>query len=323
MDLVQPTMTTWLEIQTKDHELTARVLAAAEKAFVEPSPPTSGFVADLREYLVDFVHGWHHEKEERALFPRVVLRATGADAALVAALRSEHAQARELVSRFDAAARAYVGGARERLGELVEAFRAYAAFDEAHRRKETEGLYPLANRLFSPDDAEEVLEEIVALERNLGWGTRERCWNLATEIVSRVELKDLSWGLKPEVLAAILNTLPVQLTFVDEDDRVRYFSHERGPQIVDRSSRGVIGKEVHGCHPQKSFSLIEQILGDFKAGRREVVEFWFDMGPRKIHVRYWPVRDDVGKYLGCLETVQDVTGIQKLTGQNRQLDPVG
>lgn len=321
MELVKPTVTTWFDIQTKDHELTARVLAAAEKAFAEPSPPTPRFVADLLMFLVDYVHGCHHQREERALFPRLALRAASADADLVAAMRTEHAQARELLSRVDAAAKAYADGARDRLGELVEAFRAYASFGEQHRRKEGDLVFPLANRLFSPEDAEEVLEEIVAIELELGWGTRERYWNLAEEIVSRVELKDLSWGLKPEVLAAILDTLPVQLTFVDQEDRVRYFSHERGEQIVDRS-RPIIGKEVQLCHPQKSYDVVEQILSDFKAGRREGVEFWFDMGPRKIHVRYRPVRDDGGKYLGCLETVQDITAIQKLTGQNRQLDPV-
>jgi DUF438 domain-containing protein len=66
--------------------------------------------------------------------------------------------------------------------------------------------------------------------------------------------------------------------------------------------------------------MVEQILADFRAGTREVAEFWIDMGPRKIHIRYWPVRDDAGKYLGCLETVQDVTGIQALKGQKRLLD---
>ena len=66
--------------------------------------------------------------------------------------------------------------------------------------------------------------------------------------------------------------------------------------------------------------MVEQILAEFRAGTRKVAEFWIDMGPRKIHIRYWPVRDDAGKYLGCLETVQDVTAIQKLTGQRRLLD---
>jgi PAS domain S-box-containing protein len=179
----------------------------------------------------------------------------------------------------------------------------------------------VASRVCSPDDADEVLEEIVEIEREFGWGARDRYWNLAEEIVSRVERKHLSSGLAPEVLAAILDTLPVQLTFVDRDDRVRYFSHERREKIFDRS-REVIGNEVQSCHPQESFAVVEEVLRDLEAGRRETVELWFDMGPRKILVQYRAVRDEAGSYLGCLETAQDVSAIQRLTGQKRSLDPI-
>jgi DUF438 domain-containing protein len=233
----------------------------------------------------------------------------------------EHRQARELVDRIDAAAKAYVGGDRAALPGLKEAFAAYAALNKPHYWKENDILYPLANRVLSAEDAAELLDEIEEIEQELGPGTRARYWRLAEEIVSLVELKDLSWGLKPEVLAAILNTLPIELSFVDHEDRVRYFSHERGEKIFARS-RGAIGTEVQNCHPQKSLHMVEQILSDFRAGRRQVAEFWFDMGPRKIHIRYWAVRDDAGAYLGCLETVQDVTAIQKLVGQKRLLDAV-
>jgi hypothetical protein len=66
--------------------------------------------------------------------------------------------------------------------------------------------------------------------------------------------------------------------------------------------------------------MVNQILADFRAGTREVAEFWIDLGGRKVHIRYWPVRSSEGRYLGTLETVQDVTGIQKLAGQHRLLD---
>ena len=116
------------------------------------------------------------------------------------------------------------------------------------------------------------------------------------------------------MLAAILNTLPVELSFVDEDDTVRYFSHEHGEKIFPRT-RGVIGMKVQNCHPQKSVHVVNRILADFKAGTREVAEFWIEMGGRFLHIRYWPVRDPAGDYLGCLEIVQDVTGIRALTGR--------
>jgi DUF438 domain-containing protein len=139
--------------------------------------------------------------------------------------------------------------------------------------------------------------------------------------VSGVELQDLSHGVDRDVLAAILNTLPVELSFVDHEDRVRYFSHENGEKIFPRT-RGAIGADVRNCHPQKSVHLVEKIIAEFKAGARQVAEFWIDMGPRKVHIRYWPVRDPAGRYLGCLETVQDVAAIQRLAGQRRLLDEV-
>jgi DUF438 domain-containing protein len=320
MSIREQSSLSWTEILMKDHEMTERVFAATEKAFAEPADPTPGFVANLREYLVAYVDRCHNQKEERALFPLLARRGIPSEGGPVAVMLAEHAQARELVDRIDAAARGYVDGDRGRLGELKAAFAAYAALNKPHYWKENDILYPLANRVLSPEDGAELVDEIEEIEQELGPSTRERYWKLAEEIVSLVELKDLSWGLAPEVLAAILNTLPIELSFVDHEDRVRYFSHERGEKIFSRS-RGAIGTEVHNCHPQKSVHMVEQILSDFKAGRRTVAEFWFDMGPRKIHIRYWAVRDDAGKYLGCLETVQDVTAIQKLTGQKRLLDP--
>jgi hypothetical protein len=309
----------WTEILMKDHEMTERVFAAVEKAFAEPTDPTPGLVANLREYLVTYVDRCHNQKEERALFPRLAQRGVPSEGGPVAVMLAEHGQARELVDRIDAAAKGYVGGDRGRLGELKAAFGAYATLNKQHYWKENDILYPLANRVFSPEDAAEVLDEIDEIEQELGPGARERYWKLADEIVSLVELKDLSWALQPDVLAGILNALPIELSFVDHEDRVRYFSHERGEKIFPRT-RGAIGTEVQNCHPQKSVHMVEQILAEFRAGSRKVAEFWIDMGPRKIHIRYWPVRDEAGKYLGCLETVQDVTAIQKLTGQQRLLD---
>jgi len=318
MHFEKPSLT-WTEILMKDHEMTERVFAAAEKAFAEAADPTPGLVANLREYLVTYVDRCHNQKEERALFPRLAARGVPTDGGPVAVMLAEHGRARELVDRIDAAAKGYVEGDRARLADLKEAFGEYAALNKQHYWKENDILYPLANRILGPEDAAEILDEIGEIEQELGPGARERYWRLAEEIVSLVELKDLSWGLKPQVLAAILNTLPVELSFVDHEDRVRYFSHERGEKIFARS-RGAIGTEVQNCHPQKSLHMVEQILADFRAGTRQVAEFWIDMGPRKIHIRYWPVRDEAGTYLGCLETVQDVTEIQKLKGSKRLLD---
>jgi DUF438 domain-containing protein len=310
---------TWRELLMTDHETTERVFAAAEKAFAAPGGPSPGFVANLREYLVGYVDRCHNQKEERTVFPLLQRAGMPAQGGPLAVMLAEHAQAKQLVERIDAAGAAVAGGDRGRLDELQAAFGQYAALCKEHFWKENDILYPMALRLLDPVTQVGIVAAIEAVEAELGAGTRARYDRIAEELVRSVELADLSHALDRDVLAAILNTLPVELSFVDEEDRVQYFSHERGEKIFPRS-RGAIGTNVRGCHPQKSVHLVEKILADFKAGRREVAEFWIDMGPRKVHIRYWPVRDAAGRYLGCLETVQDVAPIQKLSGQRRLLE---
>jgi PAS domain S-box-containing protein len=124
--------------------------------------------------------------------------------------------------------------------------------------------------------------------------------------------------LSHEVIGALLDALPVDITFVDEDDRVQYFNKE-GKQIFARS-RKIIGIKVQKCHPQKSIHVVNQILDDFRNNKRDSANFWIDLKGRKIYIRYFAVRDKEGKYLGCLEVTQDITDIQKITGEKRLLD---
>ncbi|HSN93273.1 MAG TPA: PAS domain-containing protein [Anaeromyxobacteraceae bacterium] len=308
----------WRELLMADHEITERVFAAVEKAFASGGP-SPGMAANLREYVVGYVDRCHNQKEERALFPMLERLGIPRDGGPLAVMLSEHEQAKVLVARIDGAAAAVAGGDRAGLPALREAFDAYAALCKSHFWKENDILYPMGARLMDEDQAAEVTRGILAVEASLGPDTRARAWRLAEEIVGAADLPDLSHGLDRDALAAILNTLPVELSFVDHEDTVRYFSHEHAEKIFPRT-RGAIGTRVQNCHPQKSLHMVNAILADFKAGRREVAEFWIDMGPRKVHIRYWPVRDRAGRYLGCLETVQDVTAIQKLSGQKRLLD---
>ncbi len=121
-----------------------------------------------------------------------------------------------------------------------------------------------------------------------------------------------------EELTGILNSLPVDISFVDTEGRVRYFNET--PERIFTRTRAVIGRTVQGCHPDKSLHAVNRILEDFKAGRRDRAEFWIPLGGKMVHIRYFPVRSKEGKYLGCLEVTQDIAAIQKLTGQKRLLD---
>ena len=123
--------------------------------------------------------------------------------------------------------------------------------------------------------------------------------------------------LTREELEAILYALPVELSFVDADDNVRFFSQNR-ERIFPRTP-SVLGLNVRGCHPQKSLHIVERILADFKAGKDEPASFWIDFKGRKILIQYFPVRSRDGRYLGCLEGVQDITDARALEGEKRLL----
>ncbi len=121
-----------------------------------------------------------------------------------------------------------------------------------------------------------------------------------------------------ETIEAIFDTLPVDLTFVDDTDTVRYYS--KGDERIFKRTPAVIGRKVKDCHPQESLHKVEQVVSELKAGTRNVAEFWIDLKGRKVYIRYFAVRDKTGRYIGTLEVTQDITDLQKITGEKRLLD---
>ena len=125
-------------------------------------------------------------------------------------------------------------------------------------------------------------------------------------------------SLSKEEVEAILDSLPVDISFVDKEDRVKYFNKAE-ERIFDRT-KAVIGRKVQLCHPQKSVHVVNNILEAFKTGKKDVAVFWIQIGDRLIHIKYFAVRDRNGKYLGTMEVTQDITGIKKIEGEKRLLD---
>jgi PAS domain S-box-containing protein len=125
-------------------------------------------------------------------------------------------------------------------------------------------------------------------------------------------------NLSKEQLAGILEALPVEVSFVDENYLVRFWNkHET--RIFKRPI-SVVGKSVQNCHPKHSVDKVNQILSDFKSGKRDSAEFWIDLRGRKVYIRYFAVRDKTGRYLGTLEVTQDITEIKKIEGEKRLLE---
>jgi len=121
-----------------------------------------------------------------------------------------------------------------------------------------------------------------------------------------------------DTLKAIFDTLPVDLTFVDNADTVRYYS--RGDDRIFKRSPSVIGRKVQDCHPKSSLHKVEQVVTELKSGQKDVVEFWINLQGRVIYIRYFAIRNEQDKYLGILEVSQDITDLQKIEGEKRLLD---
>ncbi|MCD6571902.1 MAG: PAS domain-containing protein [Thermoplasmata archaeon] len=129
-------------------------------------------------------------------------------------------------------------------------------------------------------------------------------------------------SLPKEILDSLLETMPLEFSVLDANDKVLVWNkHET--RIFKRPV-GVVGRDVRNCHPKKSLDKVEKILNEMKEGKRDKARFWIDLEKnnekRKILIEYYALRDENGKYLGCLEATQDITEIQTLKGEKRLLD---
>ena len=192
-------------------------------------------------------------------------------------------------------------------------------------------LFPNAMELLSEEDWNEFYEG----DEEIGWMLPEKPAPYPKKEVEYIHpsqdftKRELSFStentfhydegyMTPEQVNLLLKFLPVDITYVDENDKVIFYN--RGEDRVFPRSKGIIGREVKFCHPPKSVHLVLRIVEEFRAGTKDVAEFWINFKGRMIHIRYFAVRDKNKQYRGVIEMSQDVTDIQKLKGQKRLLD---
>lgn len=208
---------------------------------------------------------------------------------------------------------------------LIEGIKRLMSIEDAR-------LFPKAMDLLSEDD----WKEFYIGDEEIGWMLLEKPTPYpAIEKEEYVhpsqdfQKRDLSFSLEnafhydegymtPEQVNLLLRFLPVDITYVDENDKVIFYN--RGDDRVFPRSKGIIGREVRFCHPPKSVDMVLRIVEEFKAGTKDVAEFWFNFKGRIIHIRYFAIRNDNKEYKGVIEMSQDITEIQKLEGQKRLLD---
>jgi hypothetical protein len=190
-------------------------------------------------------------------------------------------------------------------------------------QKEEEILFPMSMDVLTTDDwwniHKQTLEFGFALyDPQVEWkpeGLSEENDETSLSSDGRLQLPSGSFTVKE--IMAILNTIPADMTFVDKNDKVKYFT--QGKERIFARSRSIINRDVRLCHPPGSVHIIEKILDDFKSGKASHAPFWIQMKGKFILIEYFALKDENGEYLGTLEVSQDLTNNRELEGEKRIL----
>lgn len=305
----------------RENEAVRAVLARMREAItgiIDPEKAGTCFL-NLRQALAELMDiEKHYQRKEHLLFSCLERHGIAGPSKVMWGKDDEiRALLKRLSRLFDEAA--HDPG---RAGEAVESGEEAARGVEEMIYKENNILFPLALDKLQ----EKEWDEIWAASPRYGWCLVEPREGFQPSETARSEHApgrasseiQLSTGnLSFDQLRSIFSTLPVDITFVDADDRVAFYSE--GPDRVFARSKAVIGRKVQNCHPPRSVHIVERILKDFRDGRQNVAEFWIDFCGRFIHIRYFAVRDDDNCYLGTLEVTQDLTRLRTLEGERRLL----
>lgn len=189
--------------------------------------------------------------------------------------------------------------------------------------KEEEILFPMALDNIHDGDWYHIAKQSIEIgyclhDPQTDWrpeGVTEESINDIQQSGGHIQLP--SGGFSVEELLAILNHLPVDMTFVDKNDKVKYFS--QGKERVFQRNRAILNRDVRLCHPPASAHIVDKIIEDFKSGKQNRAPFWINMNGQMIHIEYFALRNDKGEYLGTLEVSHNVNVYRELKGEQRIL----
>jgi hypothetical protein len=281
--------------------------------------PSSEAVAAHRETLVDLVARLseiekHYLRKENQLFPILEAKGMSGPSQVMWAVHDDIRAALKIGREQASSGDTRISLTLEELSITIR--------DMIY--KEENILYPMSLESLTREDWLRVKDG--EAEIGFAWIQPLFEWPGPDEVVEDVPEVPVAGGpldldvgkLTPEQVNLIFKNLPLDITFVDEDDRVAYYSH--GRERTFPRSPAVIGRKVQLCHPGSSVHVVERILKDFKEGRRDVADFWINSQGRFLYIRYFAIQDDQGNYRGTLEVNQNVTGIRGLEGERRLLD---
>ncbi len=302
-----------------DHAVIEKALVLLEMQAERGDDMNLQIARALIDVIWEFGETCHNQREEQIYFPYLLKKGLPPQGPIGVMLQ-EHESEREFIAQIKIMFAQF-----EKEKKLPERFKRviaeYAELTKNHIWKENDILYPMGRKIINEQEGEQLMSEFLKLEKNaIGEGGFLRYQTLVNSLEKQAEGKiDLLASLPTSLITMFLDTLPIELSFVDADDRVRYFNKVDEEKIFTRSL-SVVGRLVQQCHPQKSVHLVEQILKEMKAGTREKASFWLNFGEMFVHISYYAVRDTDGTYRGCVEMVHDIKPYRDLDGEKRLLD---
>ncbi len=254
----------------------------------------------------------HYSRKENLLFPYLEKAGItappkvmwGVDDEIRAALKAAKASLHQGANRAETAAQ--IESLTGKIKEMIF--------------KEESILFPMAQETLAEDEwlgVEDGSEEIgyCLVEPEGKWQQQTAGEQRSSLPGERGAVRFTTGSLLPAEISAILNHLPGDITFIDAQDRVKYFS--QGKDRIFARTKAVIGRNVANCHPPASVHIVEKMVADFRSGQKDHEDFWIKMGNRIVYIRYFALRDEQGEYLGTLEFTQDIKPIQGLSGEKR------
>ena len=307
-----------IDLLMNDHGLIEKSIVLFEKELKKEKPDIPA-LKSLLDILYNFGEKCHNMREEKIYFPLLLERGLPPQGP-VAVMLQEHEYERQYLKKLDNMLISIING-HEITEEFRNTFAEYADLTKSHIWKENDILYPMGRRVLRPADNVYLLSEFDKLEKQtIGEGALERFKIFVNMLEAQTGNRiNLLASLSNDVIGHILDTLPVEVSFIDADDRVRYFNKLYEKKIFARTL-SVVGRNVRQCHPQKSVHLVEKIISEMKSGERDKASFWINFGEMFVHISYQAVRNENGKYEGCVEMVHDIKPYRDLEGEKRLLD---
>jgi len=312
----------WDDWLVAEHEMIERAMEVLKTNLGKVSSGTFDKVQTGRaiDFLLEFGDKIHNIKEEKFLFPRMHERGVPVDGGPIGVMIMEHDMERKLLVKMQMSLDGLAAASEDDQASFVKEGLEYLTIRAEHIWKENDILYNMARQMLKDDDVAYLLKEFKNSDiQHYGEQASEKFETMLKEVEEGGKKMRLVENLSTDQLHAIMETLPMEVTFVDADDTVAYFNRLDKEKIFART-RSVIGRKVHKCHPEKSVDTVLKIVEGFKNKTMDTAEFWIDFRDEKVLIRYFPVFNDDDEYMGVLEVTQEVAWIQKLEGQKLLLD---